>query len=113
MMALARPPDYTKTFLIGTLAVGTAIVIHFLRRNELPHVGDNLHSLPYGGSYCDGTKRINYGGNYNKKQSFAFNPLLLIFALSFLIYALSKRHSLSVDVHSCNACCNVHIRRNR
>nr|WAB21379.1 triple gene block protein 3 [Banmivirus BanMMV] len=112
-MALARPPDYTKVFLVGVLAVGTAVVIHFLRRSELPHVGDNLHSLPYGGSYCDGTKRINYRGVYEKKQSYTFSPLLLIFTLSFLIYALSKRNSLSVGVHSCGSGCNVHIRRHR
>nr|QVD99722.1 triple gene block protein 3 [Banmivirus BanMMV] len=112
-MALSRPPDYTKVLFVGSLAVGTAIVIHFLRKNELPHVGDNLHHLPYGGSYCDGTKSINYRGNQSKSQPFVFNPLLLIFTLSALIYALSKHDSLSVNVHSCGACRNVHIRHSR
>nr|WAB21254.1 triple gene block protein 3 [Banmivirus BanMMV] len=112
-MALARPPDYTKVFLVGVFAVGTAVIIHFLRRSELPHVGDNLHSLPYGGSYCDGTKHISYKGRYEGRQSYTFSPLLLIFTLSFLIYVLSKRDSLSVGVHTCCSGCNVHIRRNR
>lgn len=112
-MALTRPPDYTKVLLVGFLAVGTAIVIHSLRRSELPHVGDNLHHLPYGGSYCDGTKRINYGGSHNNKQSFVLNPLLLIFVLSALIYGLSKHDSLSVGVHRCGAGSCVHVRRSR
>nr|UTM72625.1 triple gene block protein 3 [Banmivirus BanMMV] len=111
-MALSRPPDYTKVLLVSSLAIGTAVVIHFLRRNELPHVGDNLHHLPYGGSYCDGTKSISYGGSHNSKRTIVFNPLLLIFALSALIYALSKRDSLSVGIHGCGPRCNVHIRRN-
>nr|WAB21269.1 triple gene block protein 3 [Banmivirus BanMMV] len=113
MMALSRPPDYTKVLFVGSLAVGTAVIIHFLRRSELPHVGDNLHHLPYGGSYCDGTKRINYGGSHNNKQSYLSNPLLLIFILSALIYGLSRRDSVSVGVHGCSAGCCVHIRRNR
>ncbi|AAK28491.1 triple gene block protein 3 [Banana mild mosaic virus] len=112
-MALSRPPDYTKVLLVSSLAVGTAIIIHFLRRSELPHVGDNLHHLPYGGSYCDGTKRINYGGSHNKHSLITFNPLLLVFILSALIYVLSKRDSMSVGVHNCGAGCHVHIRRNR
>nr|UTM72620.1 triple gene block protein 3 [Banmivirus BanMMV]UTM72630.1 triple gene block protein 3 [Banmivirus BanMMV]UUL90893.1 triple gene block protein 3 [Banmivirus BanMMV] len=112
-MALSRPPDYTKIFLVGALGVGTAVIIHFLRRNELPHVGDNLHHLPYGGSYCDGTKSISYSGSFNKKTAVTFNPLLLIFILSALIYVSSRRDSLSVGFHSCRTCSNVHIRCDR
>nr|QVD99727.1 triple gene block protein 3 [Banmivirus BanMMV] len=112
-MALSRPPDYSKTLLVSALAVGTAIVIHFLRRSELPHVGDNLHHLPYGGQYCDGTKSVNYGGSANKSHRFPLNPLLLIFVLSAFIYALSRRDSVSVGVHGCGSSCSVHIRRNR
>lgn len=110
-MALSRPPDYTKVFFAGALAVGTAFVIHFLRRSELPHVGDNLHHLPYGGFYCDGTKKISYNGSHGNKQSHFFNPLLLIFVLSALIYGLSRRDSVSVGVRGCGASCCVHIRR--
>lgn len=112
-MALSRPPDYSKTLLVGSLAIGVATIIHFLRKNELPHVGDNLHYLPYGGSYCDGTKSINYQGSNDRKQVIPFNPLLLIFILSALIYVSSRRDALSVGVHNCRAGCNVHIRRNR
>nr|WAB21409.1 triple gene block protein 3 [Banmivirus BanMMV] len=112
-MALSRPPDYTKVLFVSSLAVGTAIVIHFLRRSELPHVGDNLHHLPYGGLYCDGTKKISYGGSYYSRKSYYFNPLFLVFVLSALIYGLSRRDSVSVGVHgSCTGHC-VHIRRNR
>nr|WAB21304.1 triple gene block protein 3 [Banmivirus BanMMV] len=113
MMALSRPPDYTKVLLVGSLAIGTAVIIHFLRKSELPHVGDNLHYLPYGGSYCDGTKRISYSGGHNNKQSYYFSPLLLVFVLSALIYGLSRRDSVSVGVHGCSAGCCVHIRRSR
>lgn len=112
-MALSRPPDYSKVLLVGSLAIGTAIIIHCLRRNELPHVGDNLHHLPYGGQYCDGTKSINYGGSFNKSLRFLPNPLLLIFVLSALIYVLSRRNSVSVDVRSCGICRTVRVRHGR
>nr|UUL90898.1 triple gene block protein 3 [Banmivirus BanMMV] len=111
MMALSRPPDYTKVLLVGAFAIGTAFIIHSIRKSELPHVGDNLHHLPYGGSYCDGTKKINYAGGRDNKPVTTFNPLLLIFALSVLIYVSSKRDSLSVGVHSCGTGRCVHIRR--
>lgn len=110
-MALSRPPDYTRVFLVGVFAIGTAFIIHFIRRSELPHVGDNLHHLPYGGTYCDGTKKIYYAGGRNSKSAITFNPLLLIFALIALIYVSSKRDSLSIGVHSCGSGRCVHIRR--
>nr|WAB21369.1 triple gene block protein 3 [Banmivirus BanMMV] len=110
-MALSRPPDYTRVLLVGVFAIGTAFIIHSIRKSELPHVGDNLHYLPYGGSYCDGTKKISYSGGRNSKSVTTFNPLLLIFTLSAIIYVLSKHDSLSVNVHSCSAGRCVHIRR--
>lgn len=110
-MALSRPPDYTRVLLVGVLAVGTAFIIHSIRKSELPHVGDNLHHLPYGGSYCDGTKKIHYSGSRDNRSVTTFNPLLWIFVLSILIYVSSKRDSLSVGVHSCGTGRCVHIRR--
>nr|UUL90878.1 triple gene block protein 3 [Banmivirus BanMMV] len=111
MMALSRPPDYTRVLLVGVLAIGTAFIIHSIRKSELPHVGDNLHHLPYGGSYCDGTKKISYAGGRDSKSVTTIHPLLLIFALSALIYVSSRRDSLSVGVHSCGTGRCVHIRR--
>nr|WAB21279.1 triple gene block protein 3 [Banmivirus BanMMV] len=111
MMALSKPPDYTKVLFVGVLAIGTAFIIHSIRKSELPHVGDNLHHLPYGGSYCDGTKRISYAGGRDNKLAITFSPLLLIFALSALIYVSSKRDSLSVGIHRCGTGRCVHIRR--
>nr|BBB06666.1 triple gene block protein 2 [Lily virus X] len=61
-MPLTPPPDYTKPFIAVVVGGTLAAFVLLLTRNTLPHTGDNLHSLPYGGTYCDGTKRIRYGG---------------------------------------------------
>nr|WBY51305.1 triple gene block protein 2 [Lily virus X] len=62
-MPLTPPPDYTKQKpLLQSCWRHSSSFCTLLTGNTLPHTGDNLHSLPHGGTYCDGTKRIRYGG---------------------------------------------------
>ncbi|AKZ66616.1 triple gene block protein 2 [Atractylodes mottle virus] len=60
-MQLTPPPDHSKTYLGLAIGAGLALVIYTYSRSTLPHVGDNLHHLPHGGCYQDGTKSIFYG----------------------------------------------------
>ncbi|UIK24038.1 triple gene block protein 3 [Musa ornata-associated banmivirus] len=111
-MALTKPSDYTKVYLVGAAAVGTAFLIHSLRRNELPHVGDNLHHLPHGGTYRDGTKSINYCGKSNQTLNLpSYWPLVLIFTLIFAIHVTSRKFQSSVNVHHCHRSCYIHHRQ--
>nr|QED44825.1 TGB2 [Garlic yellow virus]QED44831.1 TGB2 [Garlic yellow virus] len=59
-MPLSPPPDHSKTFLACAIGATVAVCLFTLTRSTLPHVGDNIHHLPHGGCYQDGTKRIHY-----------------------------------------------------
>ncbi|UXP34783.1 TGB2 [Garlic virus J] len=93
-MSFTPPPDYTRIYT--TLAAGAALgaIIYTLRSNHLPTVGDNTHSLPHGGRYCDGNKQILYNGpNTGSAHSTTFWPFATICALTFIIHCLSCRRS--------------------
>nr|AFV36802.1 TGB2 protein [Garlic latent virus] len=68
-MPLSPPPDHTKTFFASVVGICIALCLYTLTRSTLPHVGDNLHSLPHGGCYQDGTKRIFYNSPARKFPS--------------------------------------------
>nr|UUQ75091.1 TGB2 [Garlic virus A] len=90
-MSFTPPPDYSKVYI--TLAGGAAlgILIYALRSNHLPHVGDNTHSLPHGGRYCDGNKRIHYfKPNSGEQHSNSHFPLFAIFLLTLAILLISR-----------------------
>ncbi|AIZ76615.1 triple gene block protein 2 [Elderberry carlavirus A] len=59
-MPLSAPPDKTKLYLYLGIVICVVGSLYFLTRNNLPHVGDNVHSLPHGGRYRDGTKSVDY-----------------------------------------------------
>ncbi|AZM69109.1 triple gene block protein 2 [Garlic yellow mosaic-associated virus] len=99
-MPISAPPDYSKTFVIIAVGAGIALCLFILTRSTLPSVGDNIHQLPHGGTYVDGTKRINYcGPNKEFPSSNLFNPgsnfgvLLLVITLIFAIHVLSGRET--------------------
>nr|WNE91119.1 triple gene block protein 2 [Garlic yellow curl virus] len=96
-MPIQSPPDHSKSVFIGVLGVCIAICLFLLTRSTLPSVGDNIHSLPHGGQYIDGTKKINYcGPNRKFPSSNLFSPgpnfsvWLLVIALTLAIYASSR-----------------------
>nr|WNN29046.1 TGBp2 [Mentha arvensis robigovirus 1] len=92
-MSLTPPPNYSLLLLPAAAGCALAFVINALRSNNLPHTGDNIHSLPYGGSYSDGTKVVNYGGSHflaRGQVNNSFIPLLSVLIISFLIYVSNK-----------------------
>nr|UCR98519.1 triple gene block 2 [Apple stem pitting virus] len=86
-MPFAQPPDYSKSVYPIAVGVAIAAVLFTLTRSTLPQVGDNIHNLPHGGNYQDGTKRISYCG---PKESFPSSSLLssgtpMVFGLILLL----------------------------
>nr|AFV36818.1 TGB2 protein [Garlic latent virus] len=108
-MPLSPPPDHTKTFFAGAIGVCIALGLYTLTRSTLPHVGDNIHSLPHGGCYQDGTKRIIYNSPARNFPSSSLllnllSPLFLI-ALIFGLICLSEKIKPSTSTRvTCN--CN-------
>nr|BAU20380.1 triple gene block protein 2 [Daphne virus S] len=103
-MPLTPPPDYTTAVLVAAATLGATLFISSLTRNTQPQVGDNIHSLPHGGYYKDGTKVVHYGapGKFNSVEftrDCYFQPWFIIVLLTFLII-LSSRHR----GHTCTAC---------
>nr|UCJ00480.1 triple gene block 2 [Cherry twisted leaf associated virus] len=97
-MSLTPPTDFSKPLLFAAAGVSLALLCATFKANYLPTVGDNIHSLPHGGSYRDGTKAVNYNGlNYVGNSSISslysshkFVAFCLVCLLSFLIYVFSK-----------------------
>nr|QED43823.1 TGB2 [Garlic latent virus]QED43877.1 TGB2 [Garlic latent virus]QED43883.1 TGB2 [Garlic latent virus] len=84
-MPLSPPPDHTKTYFAGAIGVCVALCLYTLTRSTLPHVGDNIHSLPHGGCYQDGTKRIVYN---NPARNFPSSNLPLNFSSPVLLLGI-------------------------
>lgn len=109
-MPLSPPPNYTSSVLAGVIGISIALVFFTLTRSTLPHAGDNLHSLPHGGCYQDGTKRIIYNGprrsfpSSNLFGSFT-SPFCAVLALTALILLCEK---LGVGSRRSVACCHNH-----
>nr|ALP45857.1 triple gene block protein 2 [Cherry green ring mottle virus] len=97
-MSLKPPTDFSKPLLFAVAGVSLALLCAAYKSHYLPSVGDNIHSLPHGGYYSDGTKSISYNGlncqqNYSQNFSLSNNkliPLALVLFVSFLIYVSSK-----------------------
>ncbi|BAI49694.1 triple gene block protein 2 [Butterbur mosaic virus] len=89
-MPLAPPPDNTKTLFALAIGVGLALILFVATRSTLPHVGDNIHHLPHGGRYRDGTKSIDYCSPGNKSPSSSFRgewyALIVVFGISFYLF---------------------------
>nr|AEI55833.1 12K protein [Potato virus H] len=107
-MPLSPPPDYTKVLFCACVGVASSVIVHLGTRSTLPSVGDNIHSLPHGGLYRDGTKQIAYcspkGLNSIEKLSqSAFSPWSVVL---FLIALIAISHW--VDSKRCARCSNFH-----
>lgn len=115
-MPLTAPPDYSKVLIPAVLGLTVALCIFALTRSNLPHVGDNIHSLPHGGNYKDGTKCVTYkspGKNFPSSNLFGsggkFQIAAFVILLIGLIHALSKR---SGNLSPGCAGCSIHPARN-
>ncbi|QKV50511.1 TGB2 [Grapevine foveavirus A] len=96
-MSFQQPADWSKSLKPLIIGAGVALVVHFLRTSNLPPVGDNIHSLPHGGFYQDGTKRVHYCGPKGEfpgtglfKLGNSQLALVTVILLSALIYAIEK-----------------------
>lgn len=109
-MPLSNPPDHSKSILVLCVGLAIGVAVFSLTSYKGPTVGDNIHNLPFGGIYKDGTKSIVYnrpnrGGvvavSNQKVVVFTF-----IFALIAFIYALevSSRSVTRVNNNLPRAC---------
>nr|BDX36177.1 triple gene block protein 2 [Plantago asiatica mosaic virus]BDX36182.1 triple gene block protein 2 [Plantago asiatica mosaic virus]BDX36187.1 triple gene block protein 2 [Plantago asiatica mosaic virus]BDX36192.1 triple gene block protein 2 [Plantago asiatica mosaic virus] len=103
---LTPPTDYGKPVLAASIGISVALLVYTATRSTLPHVGDNLHALPHGGKYIDGTKSIHYfsPSSYKSKDPLPF-AFLLILTLSGLILLLSRRSRPPLH---CSGCGKLH-----
>lgn len=89
-MPLVPPADHSKSFLALSIGVALAVFAWTVTRSTLPQVGDNIHSLPHGGYYRDGTKAIHYGGpgSVGDKAFIKASPELMWVVVMCLIAAI-------------------------
>nr|QYL30859.1 triple gene block protein 2 [Cassava common mosaic virus]UXW87890.1 triple gene block protein 2 [Cassava common mosaic virus] len=89
---LTPPADYSKAVLAAVIGISSSIFIHTITRSTHPHVGDNIHALPHGGYYRDGTKTVYYGGPTTVSASAGkFWAFLCIFTISGFLF-FTNRH---------------------
>nr|AQM55958.1 ORF3 [Bamboo mosaic virus]AQM55993.1 ORF3 [Bamboo mosaic virus] len=86
---LARPPDNTKSYLVLAIGIASALFLYTLTRNTLPHTGDNIHHLPHGGRYVDGTKGILYNSPTSSYPSSSL-PFTMVIALATTLFLITK-----------------------
>jgi len=90
-MPLTPPPDFTKPLLAIAIGLGLALLAHFFTRSTLPHVGDNIHHLPHGGLYRDGTKSITYHRPNSSQRDAKLVAACLVLGISFLLFLTRPR----------------------
>uniref|UniRef100_A0AAU7L1V5 Movement protein TGB2 n=1 Tax=Hibiscus chlorotic speck associated virus 3 TaxID=3143944 RepID=A0AAU7L1V5_9VIRU len=102
-MPLSPPADHSKAVLTLAIGISLGVVVFFLTSFKGPAVGDNIHSLPFGGYYKDGTKQIIYNGNNNKgfvrigsDKTLAFCAVII---LSSLIYVFERYNHYNSHQH--------------
>nr|UCJ00285.1 triple gene block 2 [Cherry green ring mottle virus] len=109
-MSLKPPTDFSRPLLFAVAGVSLALLCASYKSHYLPSVGDNIHSLPHGGHYSDGTKSISYNGLNCQQHSgqtllSSHNkliPLTLVLLVSFSIYVSSKFGNRSPSIqHYC------------
>lgn len=61
-MSFTPPTDNSKVILAGIAGVSLAVITFLATADRTPHVGDNIHHLPHGGTYQDGNKQILFLG---------------------------------------------------
>ncbi|BAA03052.1 triple gene block protein 2 [Papaya mosaic virus] len=98
---LTPPPDHSKAILAVAVGVGLAIVLHFSLSYKLPSPGDNIHSLPFGGTYRDGTKSIIYNSPHRGPGQSGALPIITVFAIiECTLHVLRKRDNPVRPQHS-------------
>ncbi|BAG12160.1 Triple gene block protein 2 [Asparagus virus 3] len=107
MPGLTPPTNYESVFKILAIGALSCLSIYSLRTNHLPHTGDNIHHLPHGGNYADGTKRVQYfRPSAPVHGSSKFTAACAILFLTLLILAQSQWPARAVrcSVRVCGHC---------
>ncbi|CAN88810.1 triple-gene-block-protein 2 [Lettuce virus X] len=109
MPGLTPPPNHEHTFQIIAIGFLCCGIIYALRTNHAPHTGDQQHSLPFGGHYQDGTKRVIYNSpSYPNVRCSKLLALAAILGLSAFILGNQWYSRRSVTrIHTCVHCSNV------
>lgn len=107
-MPLTPPPDNSKAIFAAAVGASLVLLVLVYTRNTLPVVGDNIHSLPHGGLYRDGTKSVLYGapGKLNSLErgyKLLHQPWAWVVSLVAVIVLLSVKPS-----GSCRGCGRSH-----
>ncbi|AHB87035.1 putative triple gene block protein 2 [Potexvirus nesignambrosiae] len=95
-MPLQPPPNYIPVLVPIAVGIGLALLVVTFRSNQLPNQGDNIHSLPHGGRYRDGTKQVFYNAPQQFQHTHATPAwaLLATVSLALIITCLSRcRHN--------------------
>nr|QNT38356.1 TGB2 [Cherry virus Turkey] len=110
-MSLTPPPNYTSAVLCGCAGVCAALIVVSLKSDYSAPVGDNIHRLPHGGSYKDGTKSVVYAGRFFEGKGHLgleedfnnFWVFTVVWLLIFLIYVSHKctSRNRSFHYHNC------------
>nr|CAJ14221.1 triple gene block protein 2 [Pepino mosaic virus] len=114
MPGLTPRADLTDTYKTIAIAFLLSACIYSQNSHYQPVAGDNLHRLPFGGQYQDGTKKISY---FPQQQSYfpsgnKLNVLILIFILTLGIVLTNKfSFSFSRTTHQ-HSCYNTHSATN-
>nr|UDF48719.1 triple gene block protein 2 [Cowpea mild mottle virus] len=106
-MPLTAPPDYTKAFTYLVIGLSICVGLYTLTRHTTPIAGDNIHRLPFGGCYKDGTKSILYNRPGLSSQPFLnfgkLEAFLMVVIISGLIVFSSSRKA-----KTCHVCGREH-----
>nr|QYF50144.1 MAG: putative triple gene block protein 2 [Sichuan alphaflexivirus 1] len=81
-MPLTEQKTHHESVKLVALAAGVIGIVWAITRSTLPQVGDNVHKLPHGGQYQDGTKVIRYNSpgcsSHSAKSSSGFAFLVVV-----------------------------------
>uniref|UniRef100_A0AAU7L1W5 Movement protein TGB2 n=1 Tax=Hibiscus chlorotic speck associated virus 2 TaxID=3143943 RepID=A0AAU7L1W5_9VIRU len=110
-MPLSPPPDHSKAVLVLVIGVSLGVIIYFLTSYKGPSVGDNIHNLPFGGFYQDGTKKVIYNSPAVRKKPFSVGSdktvaFVVLLIVSFLIYVSERVNSGCRGSNNC--VCSTH-----
>nr|QTZ97117.1 triple gene block 2 [Caper latent virus] len=106
-MPIQQPNDHSKSILLASAGIATAIVINQLRSHSSPVGGDPYHKLPYGGLYKDGTKSIHYYPQGwrpigSSEQGSNFGLFVVVISIILILRLLYNKERASAHCCSCS-----------
>lgn len=109
----ARPNKYWP-IVAGVAVAGLFGYLILSNQKHATQSGDNIHKFANGGSYCDGSKRINYNKNNSLAYGNASSPGMLVpilFAIGGLYAFLWFNRDEDPCGRNCGGACTSEFRR--